>query len=192
MHSTLKDLFMLISIPGQCLCSWSNAAELAVFPLVILYFCFCLHAHLMWRLWGWGRHSHWLAAVPAFRTLSNGRMIVLVPHPLMLPVVISPPGSHLGSELWLLQWQLMDFHEPFLWAVVFHPQTHSEERPFQCEECKALFRTPFSLQRHLLIHNSECHSRNSFLRSHVGLRKTNVWRLAVSNCYWHSALYPGS
>lgn len=34
-------------------------------------------------------------------------------------------------------------------------QTHSEERPFQCEECKALFRTPFSLQRHLLIHNSE-------------------------------------
>ena len=35
-------------------------------------------------------------------------------------------------------------------------QTHSEERPFQCEECKALFRTPFSLQRHLLIHNSKC------------------------------------
>ncbi|XP_050802393.1 PR domain zinc finger protein 5 isoform X10 [Gopherus flavomarginatus] len=34
-------------------------------------------------------------------------------------------------------------------------ETHSEERPFQCEECKALFRTPFSLQRHLLIHNSE-------------------------------------
>ncbi|XP_066488723.1 PR domain zinc finger protein 5 isoform X2 [Tiliqua scincoides] len=34
-------------------------------------------------------------------------------------------------------------------------KTHSEERPFQCEECKALFRTPFSLQRHLLIHNSE-------------------------------------
>lgn len=34
-------------------------------------------------------------------------------------------------------------------------QTHSEERPFQCEECKALFRTPFSLQRHLLIHNSK-------------------------------------
>lgn len=34
-------------------------------------------------------------------------------------------------------------------------QTHSEERPFQCEECKALFRTPFSLHRHLLIHNSE-------------------------------------
>ncbi|XP_043552540.1 PR domain zinc finger protein 5 isoform X1 [Chiloscyllium plagiosum] len=33
--------------------------------------------------------------------------------------------------------------------------THSEERPFQCDECKALFRTPFSLQRHLLIHNSE-------------------------------------
>lgn len=37
----------------------------------------------------------------------------------------------------------------------FHLQTHSEERPFQCEECKALFRTPFSLQRHLLIHNSK-------------------------------------
>ncbi|KAM6120167.1 LOW QUALITY PROTEIN: PR domain zinc finger protein 5 [Pterocles gutturalis] len=36
-----------------------------------------------------------------------------------------------------------------------HKKTHSEERPFQCEECKALFRTPFSLQRHLLIHNSE-------------------------------------
>lgn len=35
-------------------------------------------------------------------------------------------------------------------------QTHSEERPFQCEECKALFRTPFSLHRHLLIHNSKC------------------------------------
>ncbi|VTJ81851.1 Hypothetical predicted protein [Marmota monax] len=39
--------------------------------------------------------------------------------------------------------------------------THSQERPFQCEECKALFRTPFSLQRHLLIHTSErtfkCH-----------------------------------
>lgn len=35
------------------------------------------------------------------------------------------------------------------------PQTHSEERPFQCEECKALFRTPFSLHRHLLIHNSK-------------------------------------
>lgn len=34
-------------------------------------------------------------------------------------------------------------------------QTHSEERPFQCDECKALFRTPFSLQRHLLIHNSK-------------------------------------
>ncbi|NXC35365.1 PRDM5 protein, partial [Campylorhamphus procurvoides] len=34
-------------------------------------------------------------------------------------------------------------------------ETHSEERPFQCEECKALFRTPFSLQRHLLIHNSK-------------------------------------
>ncbi|KAM9028344.1 PR domain zinc finger protein 5 isoform 10-T10 [Ara ararauna] len=33
-------------------------------------------------------------------------------------------------------------------------ETHSEERPFQCEECKALFRTPFSLQRHLLIHNN--------------------------------------
>ncbi|KAK7819463.1 hypothetical protein U0070_015997, partial [Myodes glareolus] len=44
---------------------------------------------------------------------------------------------------------------------VFLLQTHSEERPFQCDECKALFRTPFSLQRHLLIHNSErtfkCH-----------------------------------
>ncbi|KAG8512612.1 LOW QUALITY PROTEIN: PR domain zinc finger protein 5, partial [Galemys pyrenaicus] len=44
------------------------------------------------------------------------------------------------------------------WAM---PSTHSEERPFQCEECKALFRTPFSLQRHMLIHNSErtfkCH-----------------------------------
>ena len=39
---------------------------------------------------------------------------------------------------------------------VVYLQTHSEERPFQCEECKALFRTPFSLQRHLLIHNSKC------------------------------------
>lgn len=35
------------------------------------------------------------------------------------------------------------------------PQTHSEERPFQCEACRALFRTPFSLQRHLLTHNSK-------------------------------------
>lgn len=40
-------------------------------------------------------------------------------------------------------------------AARFSLQTHSEERPFQCEECKALFRTPFSLQRHLLIHNSK-------------------------------------
>lgn len=40
--------------------------------------------------------------------------------------------------------------------VLLFLQTHSEERPFQCEECKALFRTPFSLQRHLLIHNSKC------------------------------------
>ncbi|NWX53090.1 PRDM5 protein, partial [Steatornis caripensis] len=39
--------------------------------------------------------------------------------------------------------------------VLEEPPTHSEARPFQCEECKALFRTPFSLQRHLLIHNSE-------------------------------------
>uniref|UniRef100_F6SIP3 C2H2-type domain-containing protein n=1 Tax=Equus caballus TaxID=9796 RepID=F6SIP3_HORSE len=43
-----------------------------------------------------------------------------------------------------------------------HKKTHSEERPFHSsEECKALFRTPFSLQRHLLVHNSErtfkCH-----------------------------------
>lgn len=40
-------------------------------------------------------------------------------------------------------------------AALLSLQTHSEERPFQCEECKALFRTPFSLQRHLLIHNSK-------------------------------------
>ncbi len=40
-------------------------------------------------------------------------------------------------------------------AAALSLQTHSEERPFQCEECKALFRTPFSLQRHLLIHNSK-------------------------------------
>lgn len=40
--------------------------------------------------------------------------------------------------------------------LCFCLQTHSEERPFQCEECKALFRTPFSLQRHLLIHTSKC------------------------------------
>uniref|UniRef100_A0A9L0J1Q2 Zinc finger protein n=1 Tax=Equus asinus TaxID=9793 RepID=A0A9L0J1Q2_EQUAS len=43
-----------------------------------------------------------------------------------------------------------------------HKKTHSEERPFHSsDECKALFQTPFSLQRHLLVHNSErtfkCH-----------------------------------
>ncbi|KAM9661589.1 PR domain zinc finger protein 5 isoform X8 [Haliaeetus albicilla] len=56
-------------------------------------------------------------------------------------------------------------------------ETHSEERPFQCEECKALFRTPFSLQRHLLIHNSErpyqcpycdkAFSKNDGLKMHI-------------------------
>lgn len=46
------------------------------------------------------------------------------------------------------------------------PQTHSEERPFQCEECKALFRTPFSLQRHLLIHNSKCGIAWTMVRFH--------------------------
>lgn len=45
-------------------------------------------------------------------------------------------------------------------------QTHSEERPFQCEECKALFRTPFSLQRHLLIHNSKCAGVCTFLHEY--------------------------
>lgn len=63
--------------------------------------------------------------------------------------------SWVPSRKWAAVTAMMDHREPFLWHVVFHPQTHSEERPFQCEECKALFRTPFSLQRHLLIHNSK-------------------------------------
>lgn len=46
-------------------------------------------------------------------------------------------------------------HDKHADAALLSLQTHSEERPFQCEECKALFRTPFSLQRHLLIHNSK-------------------------------------
>lgn len=58
-------------------------------------------------------------------------------------------GPEEGRELANISWTF-----PLKYNV-FHLQTHSEERPFQCEECKALFRTPFSLQRHLLIHNSK-------------------------------------
>ncbi|KAJ6668843.1 hypothetical protein lerEdw1_012329 [Lerista edwardsae] len=60
---------------------------------------------------------------------------------------------HVFSKMMMIVINNVVFQESYN-TLTFSPQTHSEERPFQCEECKALFRTPFSLQRHLLIHNS--------------------------------------
>lgn len=56
------------------------------------------------------------------------------------------------NVLWMVFYLIIKHFSDLFFCL----QTHSEERPFQCEECKALFRTPFSLQRHLLIHTSKC------------------------------------
>lgn len=104
------------------------------------------------RPWRWGKGT--VRKTEALWTLS--------PFELLLPQQVKHPKTHdlLPSSSSLSPAEAAPLthgnHAPLFL------QTHSEERPFQCEECKALFRTPFSLQRHLLIHNSKCARVSTF------------------------------